>query len=97
VIKIGAQTDANKPIVWIDGCIHAREWISCSTACYIIRQLIDEYNANDEQTKYLLDKFDFYILPVTNPDGYEFSRTEVRYFSNYHWIIKNKFQLIMFI
>ena len=45
--------------------IHAREWISPATATYIIKELVE----NHKQNQYLIDAFDFYIIPVANPDG----------------------------
>merc|ERR1712183_857860 len=53
--------------------IHAREWISPATATYIMRELAENKNNAD-----LIDFFDFYILPVANPDGYEYSFTSNR-------------------
>lgn len=49
--------------------MHAREWIGTAVATYILSQLIEK-NA----TK-LLKTTDWMILPVANPDGYEFSHT----------------------
>ena len=45
--------------------IHAREWISPATATYILMQLVENHNANDD----ILRDYDVYILPVANPDG----------------------------
>ena len=45
--------------------IHAREWISPATTTYIIKELVE----NSRQNQELIDFFDFYILPVANPDG----------------------------
>lgn len=36
-------------------------------------KLITDYNNNDDFTVMLLDEFEVHILPVFNPDGYEFS------------------------
>ena len=38
-------------------------------------QLIQGQKSNDATVKTLLDKFDWYILPVANPDGYVYSHT----------------------
>lgn len=72
-IKIGKKSNKEKPIIWIDGGIHAREWISPATVTYIASRLVRDYQT-DEEVKELVDAFDWYILPVVNPDGYEYSR-----------------------
>lgn len=63
-----------KPIIFIDGGMHAREWCTISTALHCASQLTDNLDTNQD----LLDAFDFIIVPIVNPDGYEFSRTFVR-------------------
>lgn len=60
-----------KPAIWIDGGIHAREWISPASVTFMLRQLVEVQNPDDAD---LLDKLDWYFLPVVNPDGYEFTR-----------------------
>ncbi|KAH8380023.1 hypothetical protein KR009_008541, partial [Drosophila setifemur] len=65
----------NKPVILIDGTVHAREWISPSMALYIIQQLLDNYEENQE----LLADYDWVIMPVVNADGYEFTHTDSRY------------------
>ncbi|XP_076285715.1 carboxypeptidase B isoform X1 [Lasioglossum baleicum] len=59
----------NVPALWIDGGIHAREWISPAAVTYIIDYLVD--NSESLET-------DYYILPVANPDGYEYTFTRDR-------------------
>lgn len=63
-----------KPVVLIDGGMHAREWCTISTALHCASQLTDNFDTN----KNLLDAFDFVIVPIINADGYEYSRTIVR-------------------
>ena len=46
--------------------IHAREWISPATATFIMKQLVERNYENQDLT----DFYDFYILPVANPDGW---------------------------
>lgn len=36
---------------------------------YILYQLIDGYNKKDKLVTKVLDNYDFYVLPVVNPDG----------------------------
>ncbi|XP_055684651.1 carboxypeptidase B-like isoform X2 [Lutzomyia longipalpis] len=59
----------NNKAVWIDGGIHAREWISPATVTYIIDQLVEN---REDQPQYVKE-IDWYILPVANPDGYEYT------------------------
>lgn len=51
--------------------IHAREWISPAVSLYIIDQLVS--NADG-----LAERYNFYILPSVNPDGYEYSHSSDR-------------------
>lgn len=39
-------------------------------------KLVNDYGKDAEVT-YLLNKFDWFIIPVANPDGYEYSMTTV--------------------
>jgi murein tripeptide amidase MpaA len=36
---------------------------------YITKQLIDGYKSGDNLTQTFLNKYDFYIFPIVNPDG----------------------------
>lgn len=73
IVRISNNQAGNKAI-WIDGGIHAREWISPASATFIINELIEEWEDKPEYIR----RIDWYILPVTNPDGYEYSHTTDR-------------------
>ncbi|XP_076621557.1 carboxypeptidase B isoform X1 [Colletes latitarsis] len=66
-LSTGGKT---KPAVFIDAGIHAREWIAPVTSLYIVEQLVASQN------RHLLRNVDWYILPVLNPDGYEFTHAK---------------------
>ncbi|XP_054721045.1 carboxypeptidase B-like [Uloborus diversus] len=68
-IKIGSK-GTDKPAIWIDSGIHAREWVAPATSLYMIDNLLKGYDT-DSESKELLDTFDWYIFPVVNPDGYK--------------------------
>ncbi|XP_066903174.1 carboxypeptidase B [Halyomorpha halys] len=72
-IKISSGKDDSKA-VFIDAGIHAREWISPAAVLYVTGELTER---RKKLPKELLD-LDFYILPVLNPDGYEYTHTTKR-------------------
>lgn len=76
----GAQ---NKKVVFLDGGMSARDWISISTALYVIDQLVESF----EENKDLLKNYDWVVMPLTNPDGYEFSRSNP---STHLWVKTRK-------
>ncbi|GME69384.1 unnamed protein product [[Candida] boidinii] len=63
----------NSKTVVITAGIHAREWISVSTACYILYRLLQDYEAGKKKANLFLQNMDFLFLPVMNPDGYDYS------------------------
>ena len=70
VIKISQPSSdgAIKPAIWIDGGIHAREWISPSSVEYFVYQLVEKSDL--QENKRMIDNFDIYVAPILNPDGY---------------------------
>ncbi len=67
----------DKPAILLNGCQHAREWISPMTVMFIADQLVQGYGTDPDVTS-LVDGCDFHIIPVVNPDGYEYSRSSQR-------------------
>ncbi|CAD7085675.1 unnamed protein product [Hermetia illucens] len=61
--------------VFIEGGIHAREWISAATVTYIINQFLTSSNS---QIRALAESFDWYIVPHVNPDGYVYTHQSDR-------------------
>nr|CAD7425759.1 unnamed protein product [Timema monikensis] len=68
VLKISSDK-AGSPAIWIDGGIHAREWISPATVTYIINELTENRHTHGDAVQ----NVDWYILPIVNPDGYEYT------------------------
>ncbi|XP_077869578.1 carboxypeptidase B-like [Saccoglossus kowalevskii] len=75
-VKIGRPGE-NKPAIWMEGGIHAREWISPATMLYMTQLFADGYG-DDQTTTKLVDELDWYMLPLLNADGYEFTHTDDR-------------------
>lgn len=72
-VKITSKRSlAPKSIIFIDGGIHSREWISPAMALEIIHRLA--FNTEqDPQVDQLLEIFDFIVVPLVNPDGYAYT------------------------
>lgn len=64
--------DLRKPVIIIDAGVHAREWVTAPVALYIIHQLVVDVVDNN-----LTERLDWVIIPMANPDGYEYSITTV--------------------
>lgn len=78
-IKItGKHSNGPKTAVWVDGCIHAREWIATASVMYLLRMLLEPEPAFADSVNQVLDKYDVYVLPVFNADGYEYTHTNNR-------------------
>ncbi|XP_034123871.1 titin [Drosophila guanche] len=73
ILKI-SNGNARNPGVWIDGGMHAREWISPATVTFIANQLAEGWEDLPEHMR----SINWYIHPVANPDGYEYSHTTDR-------------------
>ncbi|RZF49063.1 hypothetical protein LSTR_LSTR008349 [Laodelphax striatellus] len=77
VVKISSGNTEGldkKPAIWIDAGTHGREWITPAVAMFLIKQLVQNYRS----TRRLVDNLDWYIMPIMNPDGYEYTHTKDR-------------------
>ncbi|KAF3016821.1 hypothetical protein E8E14_010595 [Neopestalotiopsis sp. 37M] len=67
-----------KPAVLYHGTVHAREWIAAPVVEYITTQLLEGFASGNESIQALLNKYDFYVFPFVNPDGFVYSQTTNR-------------------
>ncbi|KAK3322993.1 carboxypeptidase A2 [Apodospora peruviana] len=70
-------TGKGKPAVVFHGTVHAREWVSTMTVEYMAYNLLTNY-ASSSEIKGFVDKYDFYVFPVVNPDGFLYTQTNDR-------------------
>lgn len=73
----GSGGKGSKPAAIFHGTVHAREWITTMTAEYVAYSLLNNY-ANSTEVKSYVDKYDFYIFPVVNPDGFVYTQSTQR-------------------
>ncbi len=79
-IAWGARSGSKQPSrsVFVEAGIHAREWITPATGLYIFEQFIKKVNT-DRRWQRANSNVAFYMVPVLNVDGYEYSWTTDRY------------------
>ncbi|XP_071849610.1 carboxypeptidase O-like isoform X1 [Apostichopus japonicus] len=73
-----AMASDPKPVVYFEGGIHAREWISPATVMFFTGKLLEMYNNGDADARRVLGMFDLHIVPSLNGDGYVFTWTDER-------------------
>eukprot|EP00057_Strongylocentrotus_purpuratus_P008824 XP_011663298.1 PREDICTED: carboxypeptidase B [Strongylocentrotus purpuratus] len=69
---VGSSSFSSKPVVWLEGGIHSREWVSPAAMMYMTNMLVEGYG-NDADVTAMLDTVDFYMVINYNPDGYEYT------------------------
>ncbi|TFK50372.1 hypothetical protein OE88DRAFT_1660708 [Heliocybe sulcata] len=71
-------TSSNKKASFlITGTQHAREWVATSASLYLIHALVAN-SSEPGSLSHLLNTYDFYVIPLPNPDGYEYTWTTDR-------------------
>ncbi|KAI0142975.1 hypothetical protein GGR57DRAFT_372720 [Xylariaceae sp. FL1272] len=73
----GSGGKGSKPAIFFNGNVHAREWITSMVVEYILYQLVIGY-PGDPLVQNVLDNYDFYVLPIVNPDGFVYTQTTDR-------------------
>jgi len=71
-LELGSKMGST-PVMMLEVNIHAREWITGAADFYMVDWLVTNYG-RDKDATFLLDNFHLVIIPVANPDGYEYSR-----------------------
>uniref|UniRef100_A0A8D0BFA7 Carboxypeptidase B2 n=1 Tax=Salvator merianae TaxID=96440 RepID=A0A8D0BFA7_SALMN len=74
VLKISRGGGTYKNAIWIDCGIHAREWISPAFCLWFIGH-VTQHLHRDPKMATLLQHLDFYVLPIMNVDGYQYTWT----------------------
>merc|ERR1712243_508937 len=77
-VKIG-KSAPGKPAFWFHAGIHAREWVSTASCIYILDLLV---NSKDPEIVKLTSEMVWYVVPVMNPDGYEYTFSNDRMAQN---------------
>lgn len=61
----------------MEGGAHGNEWISVAFVTYLIHQLLETDSDVDAKLKRIAGRYHWYLIPVLNPDGYEYNQKSV--------------------
>ncbi|ORX95897.1 hypothetical protein K493DRAFT_301197 [Basidiobolus meristosporus CBS 931.73] len=86
-LHLTSNNGKRKSQFWLQGLQHAREWISGSSMQYLADALVTGYS-NDPSIRWMLNNFEIIILPVTNPDGYDYTWTTDRLWRKNRRLVK---------
>jgi len=76
-VRMTSPKGTNKPAIFLNCLQHAREWITGAAGMYIADKLVRGYGVDPVATE-ILDAYEVYIVPVSNPDGYSYTWTNAR-------------------
>lgn len=77
-VSIGPKSNSVvKKQVYIQSLQHAREWIGGATTQFIVNKLLESFESSYE-VQSLLNEIELIVVPVMNPDGYEYTWTTNR-------------------
>ncbi|XP_061410396.1 carboxypeptidase A6-like [Lethenteron reissneri] len=72
ILQVGKKKGGTKPSMWLDCGMHAREWISPAFCQWFVKEAV-RTQRSDPAMRRLLNRLDFYVMPVLNVDGYAYS------------------------
>ena len=72
------DSSLTRPVIWIDCGVHAREHITIPVCLRALDKLLESFKFIDPNEN-LLAMYDFFILPIANPDGYVYTWDHDRY------------------
>ena len=72
-LRITGSSGPNKPGVFYQAAQHGDEPTGASVLAYVADHLLSHYDT-DQEVRWLLDHMEIYLLPISNPDGYDRNR-----------------------
>ncbi|XP_022091251.1 carboxypeptidase B-like [Acanthaster planci] len=70
------STGSGRLGAYTQGGIDAREWISPATVIYVVQKFVAGFKSGYSAATTFFNKFDWYVIPLLNPDGYHYTRPE---------------------
>ncbi|XP_061722158.1 zinc carboxypeptidase A 1-like [Cydia pomonella] len=76
MFNINLNSSPRKPKVIVEGGIHGHEWAPVVFVTYLINELAQADTSEDYEWKKFAHSFDWYLIPVLNPDGYDYTHKQ---------------------
>jgi carboxypeptidase T len=76
-LRIGGD-DRGKTRMLVDSTQHAREWLAAMATTCVADRLVRQYG-EDPAVRDFVDRTELWVVPVVNPDGYQYSWSADRY------------------
>ncbi|XP_022091298.1 carboxypeptidase B-like [Acanthaster planci] len=70
------STGSGRLGAYTQGGLHGREWIAPATVLNLVQKFVAAFKSGDSVATQFFNKFDWYVLPLLNPDGYHYTRPE---------------------
>ena len=71
-----SERTGSRPSVLYESTQHAREWIAAETERRLFENVLQNKNQSDgDNVKQLLDTKELWVVPIVNPDGYDYTFT----------------------
>lgn len=70
-LKLTNGDETDKPVAMIEAAINPRDWVTVPSAINVVNKLLEDDN------RMYLDIAVWIVVPVLNPDGYEYTHTNV--------------------
>lgn len=80
ILAIEFKNPKAKAKVIAVGAIHGNEWISTEFVTYLIHKLLNADKSLNYKLKQVARKYKWLLIPVVNPDGYDYSMKAVSIF-----------------
>ncbi|XP_026742943.1 carboxypeptidase O-like [Trichoplusia ni] len=91
IYAMSLKKKGTKYKVIVEGGIHGNEWIAVEFVTYLVQQLVDHNNTKNTKLLELGRKYDWYIIPILNPDGFVYSQKTDRLWRKNRRTIENGF------
>eukprot|EP00479_Gromia_sphaerica_P009943 TRINITY_DN4370_c0_g1_i2.p1 TRINITY_DN4370_c0_g1~~TRINITY_DN4370_c0_g1_i2.p1 ORF type:complete len:274 (-),score=26.73 TRINITY_DN4370_c0_g1_i2:235-1056(-) len=71
--RITTTPTIQKPGIYLDAQVHAREWLATPSLLYIINSMLEAFASGDLEIVRLLSGVEIHVTPIVNLDGFEYT------------------------